>query len=71
MKLLIEKTQSYYREVRESICHEIDKIADMMSKALAYKHTHPVITLFKHQRYNEISPQKMMQLLSYLRGAKT
>lgn len=43
----------------------------MMTKALCYKHTHPVINLLKFQKYNEISPQKMVQLLSYLRGAKT
>jgi hypothetical protein len=43
----------------------------MMAKALLYKHTHPVITLFQQQQYNLISPQKMVQLLSYLRGAKT
>lgn len=43
----------------------------MMAKALLYKHTHPVITLFQQQQHNLISPQKMVQLLSYLRGAKT
>jgi hypothetical protein len=51
MKLLMSKTQEYYREIREWLCHEIEKIAEMMQGALLYKHTHPVITLFKQQRY--------------------
>lgn len=43
----------------------------MMVRALLFKHTHPVISLYQQQKYNQITPQKMTQLLSYLRGAKT
>lgn len=57
--------------MRESIDHEIEKISDMMGGALELKHTHPVITLLKSQRYSELTPQRMSQLISYLRGAKT
>ena len=42
-----------------------------MARALESKHTHPVITLLKSQRYSEVSPQRMNQLLAYLRGGKT
>lgn len=71
LEMLVSQTKAYYKEVRESISHEIEKITDMMGRALLNRHTHPVITLLRKQKYNEISPQRMSQLLGYLRGSKT
>lgn len=71
MQLLIQKVRTYYKELRSSLCHEVEKMEDLMVRALEYKHTHPVINILKQQNYNMLSPQKMVQLLSYLRGPKT
>lgn len=43
----------------------------MMCRALEYKHTHPVISKIKEQKFNELNPQRIFQLISYLRGSRS
>lgn len=68
MNLLIKKSREYYAELRQTICHEIEKKEELMCQALEYKYTHPVVKKLRSENYAELSPLKIWQMISYMKG---
>ena len=69
MSMMIKKTREYYSEVRQLINHEIEKKAELMVQALTYKYTHPIMKKLQSNSYGDLTPGKIFQLISFLRGS--